>query len=90
MANQPQEKEWAGTLLYLQKLEIEMLGHAAVEASCDQVKNHATGLLNKSLQNQHNLFNIMNQKGWYKVDSAPQELYNSAQQKLTTMQTQMQ
>jgi spore coat protein CotF len=90
MANQPQEKEWAGTLLCLQKLEIEMLSHAAVESSCDQVMNHASSLLSKSLQNQHNLFNIMSQKGWYKADSAPQELYTSAQQKFTTMQTQMQ
>jgi spore coat protein CotF len=90
MANQPQEKEWAGTLLYLQKLEAQMLCHATLEGSCDQVRNHASGLLNKSLQNQQNLFNIMSQKGWYKVDSAPQELYTSAQQKFTAMQTQMQ
>jgi spore coat protein CotF len=89
MPNQPQEKECAGTLLYLQKLEIEMLSHAAVESSCDTVMNHASGLLNKSLQNQHNLFNLMSQKGWYKVDNAPQELYNSAQQKFSTMQTQI-
>ncbi|MGD0622763.1 MAG: spore coat protein [Thermacetogeniaceae bacterium] len=89
MANQPQEKEWAGMLLYLQKLEAQMLCHAALEGSCDQVRNHASGLLNKCLQNQQNLFSIMNQKGWYKVDSAPQELYNSAQQKFTAMQTQM-
>ncbi len=90
MANQPQEKEWAGTLLYLQKLEAQMLCHATLEGSCDQVRNHASSLLNKSLQNQQNLFSIMSQKGWYKVDVAPQELYTSAEQKFATMQAQMQ
>ncbi len=89
MANQPQEKEWAGTLLYLQKLEAQMLTHAVLEGACDQVRDHASGLLNKSLQNQQNLFNIMSQKGWYKVDTAPQELLTSAQQRFTTMQAQM-
>jgi spore coat protein CotF len=89
MASQPQEKEWAGTLLYLQKLEAQMLCHAALEGVDDQVRNHASGLLSKTLQNQKNLFNIMNQKGWYKVDSAPQEMLTSAQQKFTTMQAQM-
>ena len=90
MATQPQEKEWAGTLLYLQKLEAQMLCHATLEGVDDQVRNHASGLLSKSLQNQKNLFNIMNQKGWYQVDSAPQEMLTSAQQKFTTMQAQMQ
>jgi spore coat protein CotF len=87
---QLQEKDCATTLLSLQKLEAQMLCSAALEAQDDQVRNHASGLLNKCLQNQKNLFNIMNQKGWYKVPQAPQELYNDAQQKFSNMQSQMQ
>lgn len=90
MANQPQEKEWAGTLLYLQKLEASMLCTAALEGAHEQVRNHASGLLNKCIQNQKNLYDIMNQKGWYKVEAAPQELFDNAQQKFTIMQSQMQ
>lgn len=90
MANQPQEKEWAGTLLYLQKHEAEMLCSAALEAADANIKNHCSGLLQKCLENQHNLFDIMSQKGWYKVETAPQELLTKAQQNMTTMQSQMQ
>ena len=90
MANQPQEKECAGTLLYLQKHEAEMLCSASLEASDANIRNHCTGLLQKCLENQHNLFNIMNQKGWYKVETAPQEMLTKAQQNMTTMQTQIQ
>jgi spore coat protein F len=90
MNTQPQEKEWAGTLLYLQKLEASALCTAALESSCEQVRNHTTALLNKSLQNQKSLFDIMNKKGWYKVEAAPSDQYNRIVQNLNTIQSQMQ
>lgn len=90
MQNQPQEKEWAGTILYLLKMEASSLCTEAIESACDSVRNHATGLLNKSLQNQKSLFELMKKKGWYKVESAPQEQYTRIQQSFTTMQSQMQ
>jgi spore coat protein CotF len=89
MANQPQEKEWAGTLLYLQKHEAEMICSAALESSDANVRAHCIGLLQKCLDNQHNLYNIMNQKGWYKVEAAPSEMLTKARQSLS-MQAQMQ
>jgi len=85
MANQPQEKEWVGTLLYLQKLEASTLCTTALESANDQVRNHAMGLLNKSLQNQKNLFDIMSKKGWYQVESAPVEQFNRIQQSFSSM-----
>lgn len=88
--NQMQEKEWAGTILYLHKLEADMLCTAALESANEELRNHAIGLLNKSLQNQKKLFEIMNQKGWYKVESAPMEQYARVQQSFSAMQTQMQ
>lgn len=89
MANQPQEKECAGTLLYLQKHEAEMLCSATLEASDANVRAHCAGLLQKCLENQHNLYNLMNQKGWYKIEAAPQEMLTRAQQTIST-QAQMQ
>lgn len=85
MVNQPQEKEWAGTLLYLQKIEASTLCTAALESANDQVRNHAMGLLNKSLQNQKKLFDIMNKKGWYQVEAAPVEQFNRIQQSFSSM-----
>ena len=55
MANQPQEKEWAGTLLYLQKMEASMLCTAALESGDPELRDHYRGLLNKSLENQKTL-----------------------------------
>jgi len=90
MQNQPQEKEWAGSILYFLKSETTMLCTAAMESANDNVRNHILGLLNKSLENQNNLFQIMNKKGWYKVEAAAQEEYNRAQQNLNTMTSQLQ
>lgn len=67
-----------------------MLCSAALEASDDRVRDHCTGLLQRCLENQNNLYNIMHQKGWYKVEAAPQELLTRAQQHISTTQTQMQ
>ncbi|HEX3028634.1 MAG TPA: spore coat protein [Clostridia bacterium] len=90
MNTQPQEKEWAGTLLYLQKLESTLLCSTALESASDQVRNHATSLLTKSLQSQKNLFQLMNKKGWYKVEAAPKDQYNTIQQSFNTMQSTIQ
>jgi spore coat protein CotF len=88
--NQPQEKEWTRILLYLQKMETSLLCTATTESASDQVRNHLTGILNKSLENQKNLFEIMNQKGWYRVESAPSDVFQRTQQQFQTMQQQMQ
>jgi len=90
MNTQPQEKEWAGTLLYMQKLESTLLCSTVLESANEQVRNHVTGLLTKSLQNQKNLFQIMNRKGWYKVEAAPKEQYNAIQQSFNTLQSTLQ
>jgi spore coat protein CotF len=90
MQNQPQEKEWAGTLLYLLKIEASLLCTTVTESACDTVRNHAAGLLDRTLQNQKYLFDIINKKGWYNVEPAPFEQYTRVQQSFHTMQYQMQ
>ncbi len=88
--NQFQEKDWAGMILYMQKMEASTLCTAATESACDKVRTHTTNLLNKTLENQRNLFNFMNQKGWYKVETAPQQEMSRIQQSFSSMQSQMQ
>jgi len=90
MTNQPQEKEWAGTLLYMEKLLAASLCTTVLESANEQVRNHATGILNKCLQDQKALFDFMNKKGWYKVESAPQEQFSRTQQSFSTLQTHVQ
>ena len=90
MPNQPQEKEWAGILLYLQKMEASMLCTAALESGDPELRNHYSGLLNKSLENQKALFDIMNRKGWYKTEPAPMEQANRSKMSFERMRQQAQ
>lgn len=90
MPNQPQEKEWAGILLYLQKMEASMLCTAALESQDPELRDHYCGLLNKSLENQKALFDIMNQKGWYKTEPAPIEQANRSRMSFGKMRQQAQ
>ncbi|NLA59757.1 MAG: spore coat protein [Firmicutes bacterium] len=90
MPNQPQEKEWAGILLYLQKMEASMLCTAALESQDPELRDHYCGLLNKSLENQKALFDIMNQKGWYKTEPAPMEQANRSKISFQKMRQQAQ
>ncbi len=90
MTNQPQEKEWAGNLLYLLKLEATSLCTTTLESANDSVRNHVAGILNKTFENQKHLFDIMAKKGWYKLETAPQEQFSRTQQSFNMMQSQMQ
>ncbi|HHY75534.1 MAG TPA: spore coat protein [Firmicutes bacterium] len=88
MPNQPQEKEWAGILLYLQKLEASMLCTAALEAQSQELRDHYYGLLSRSLQNQKALFDIMKRMGWYSTEPAPQEQAERSKTCFTKMRQQ--
>lgn len=87
---QPSEKDWAGNLLYMHKMEATTLCTAALESTNNEVRGHITAVLNKSLQNQKQLFDFMSSKGWYTVETAPREEYNRIQQTMTNMQSQQQ
>ncbi|MDP4093870.1 MAG: spore coat protein [Bacillota bacterium] len=85
-----EEKEWAGNLLYLQKMEATMLCTTVTESACTKIRDHAFGILNRALQNQKALFDLMNSKGWYKIEAAPMTELNRIQQTFANMQSQMQ
>ncbi|MDD4599695.1 hypothetical protein SDC9_04199 [bioreactor metagenome] len=87
---QTQDMELIGTLIYQLKMESSSLCTAILESSNDNVRTQLTQLLSQSLQNQKNVFDAMNQKGWYKVEPAPAEQYQRIQQSFTTMQQQEQ
>ena len=86
----PQEKEYAGSLLYMEKLEATSLVTATIEAACPKVRDHFRGLLNKSLDDQKGLFEIMNKKGWYNVQPAPREQVQRIHQSFAAMEQQAQ
>lgn len=84
------DMEWMGILLYEHKLAAGMLTDAVIESAEPQVRQHFTSLLNQTLDHQKQIFDIMNQKGWYKVAPAPQEELGRIQQSFSTMQQQQQ
>jgi Spore coat protein len=85
-----QDMELIGTLIYQLKMEASALCTATLESSNETVRNELTSILNKSMINQKTVFDLMNQKGWYKVEPAPQEQYQRIKQSFTTMQQQSQ
>jgi spore coat protein CotF len=84
------ESEWMGILLYQHKLAASMLTSGVLESSNDQVRSHFKSLLDGTLDHQKDIYNMMSQKGWYKVQPAPQDELNRISQTMTTMQQQMQ
>ncbi len=84
------DMEWMGILLNQHKLAASMLTSGVMESSSEQVRSHFKNLLDGTLQHQKDIYNVMNQKGWYKVQPAPQDELNRIRQSMTTIQQQMQ
>lgn len=84
------DMEWMGILLYEHKLAASMLTSSVLESADQQVRQHFTGLLNQTFDHQKQIFDVMNQKGWYKVAPAPQAEVSRIQQSFSSMQQQMQ
>ncbi len=85
---QTQDMELVGTLIYQLKMEASAICTAILESANQNVRSQLTQVLQQSLQNQKTVFDLMNQKGWYKVEPAPQEQYSRIQQSFATMQQQ--
>ncbi len=84
------EMEWMGNLLYQHKLAASMANNAVLESSNPQLRSHFTNILGETFNHQKQIFDVMNQKGWYKVDVAPQDQFSRVQQSLSSIQQQMQ
>ena len=85
---QTQDMELVGTLIYQLKLEASALCTSILESANPNVRTQLSQILQQSFQNQKAVFDLMNQKGWYKVEAAPTEQYNRIQQSFATMQQQ--
>lgn len=84
------EKEMVNDALASQKYLTSSYNTAATEATNSQLRQDFRNILSDEHKYQEQLFNIMNQKGWYNPAQADQEQLNQAQTKYTQMQNQMQ
>lgn len=83
------DMEWMGILLNQHKLAASMMTSAILESNNDQVRSHFKSLLDGTLEHQKDIYKAMSQKGWYKVQPAPQDELNRIRQSMSTMQQQM-
>ena len=84
------DMEWMGILLYEHKLAASMLTSSVLESADPQLRQHFTSMLNQTFDHQKQIFDVMNQKGWYKVAPAPKEELTRIQQSFSQMQQQQQ
>ncbi|NMB95672.1 MAG: spore coat protein [Clostridiaceae bacterium] len=83
------EKEILNVLLDQHKLCASSLTNFVLESSNQNLRNDATSILNKTFQNQKQIFDIMSQKGWYKPQVANQQSISQVQQEINQVQTNM-
>ena len=55
--------------------------HGAIESSTAEVHTAFKDALNKSLDIQNKIYNLMAEKGWYPMDTAEQQKITAAKQK---------
>jgi len=55
--------------------------HGSIEAACPKVNEAFKQALNDNLALQHNVFKLMEEKGWYQVAQAEQQQKDQVKQK---------
>lgn len=55
--------------------------HGTIESSTAEVHEAFKCALNESLDIQNKIFNLMSEKGWYKMDTVEQQKIDAAKQK---------
>jgi spore coat protein CotF len=83
------DKEILNILLDEHKLGASSLTNLILESSNQTIRNDATNILTRTFQHQKQIFDLMNQKGWYKVQNASQQDISRAQQEIGNIQTSM-
>lgn len=57
--------------------------HGTIESSTAEVHEAFKCALNESLDIQNKIFNLMSEKGWYKMDTVEQQKIDAAKQKFS-------
>lgn len=87
--NNLSDKEVMGVILDNYKLSATSLTNLILESANNQLRNDGINVLKKTLDHQKQIFDIMSQKGWYKVSSASQQDISNAQQQISNITSSM-
>ena len=76
-----QDRDLMESELLVIKGVCDLYMHGALESTTAEVHEAFQCALEKSLNIQNKLYNLMAEKGWYQTDTAEQQRINSAKQK---------
>lgn len=80
MANQTMgDKEYITDILASEKFACDFYSTATIE-SANQVHETFKNVLDHTLSMQHQVYNVMSQKGWYPIEAAEQQKVDQVKQ----------
>lgn len=83
------DKEILNVLLDEHKLAASSLTNLVLESTNQFLRNDVTNILTKTFQHQKQIFDLMSQKGYYKVQNASSQDISKAQQEMGSIQSSM-
>ena len=83
------DKEITNEILGNHKLNATSLTNLILESANNQLRADCFNILKTTLDNQKQVFDVMSQKGWYKVTSATQQDISQAQQQVSSVTASM-
>jgi spore coat protein F len=83
------DKDITNVLLGQHKLAASSLTNLVLESNNQFLRTDAQNLLNRTFQHQKQIYDVMTQKGWYKVENANQQDVSKAQQNVSNIQSSM-
>ena len=83
------DKDIANIMLNQHKHEAAKLTNFILECSNEQMRRDAQNALMQVFNHQKQIFDIMNQRGWYKIQPADPQQLSRAQQEISNIQQDM-
>ncbi len=78
------DREYMDDILLTAKTMSGLYHYAVQESPTEGLHNEFKALLGKSLDMQHTVYNVMQQKGWYQTQEAPQQQINQVKTKFAS------
>ncbi|HHY13159.1 MAG TPA: spore coat protein [Thermoanaerobacterales bacterium] len=83
------DRDIAYMMLNQHKHEAATLTNFILECSNEQLRMDAQNALEEVFSHQKQIFDIMNQRGWYQIQPADQQQLSKAQQSISTIEQNM-
>lgn len=75
------DREYMDDILMTSKTITGLYHYAVQESATGDVHSNFKNILNQALDMQHEVYCVMQQKGWYQVQPAPQQQIDQVKQK---------